>query len=253
MGRTMRVLLVLAPVIVGALAMLFVPPISQDQAYHAFTDSRPLWGIPNFGDVVSNLGFVLVGLAGVMGVGRFRLNDPRERAMWAIHFAAQLLTGLGSAYYHAAPDDARLVWDRLPLTAVIMSLVAIAVSERISLKAGWRLLAPLLVTGVASIVLWRATGDLRLYGLVQFGSILFLLLGICLFPPSYTLGIGYGAAIGLYAAAKACELFDAAIFEALGRAVSGHTLKHVLAGAAGAALLVMLIGRESRRRDSPPT
>ena len=232
----------LAPVAAGAAAMLFVPPIAQDQTYHRFADARTWLGIPRFGDVASNLPFLLVGIAGLVLLPRFRLLDPRERWMWGIHFACHLLTGLGSAWYHASPDDARLVWDRLPLTGVIMSLVAIVASERVSVSAGWRLLGPLLMTGIASIFMWSASGDLRLYALVQFGPMLCLPLAILLFAPRYTLGAGYGGAIGFYAVAKACELLDRPIFEAIG-AVSGHTLKHLLAGAAGAALLIMVARR----------
>ncbi len=238
-----RILLVLAPVIGGVVAMGFVPPIAQDQSYHRFADSRPWMGIPNFGDVVSNLPFVAVGIAGLVLLPRLRLLDPRERWMWGVHFAANLLTGVGSAWYHAAPDDARLAWDRLPLTGVIMSLVAIVGAERISVRAGWRLFGPLLGAGVASIVLWRATGDLRLYALVQYGPMLCLPIAMLLFPPRYTMGAGYGWAIGLYAAAKLCEVLDRPIFEALGGAVSGHTFKHLLAGAAAAALLLMAAAR----------
>ena len=232
----------LAPVAAGVVAMMFVPPIAQDQAYHQFADTRAWLGIPRFADVASNLPFVLVGIAGLALLPRFRLLDPRERWMWGVHFACHLLTGLGSAWYHAAPDDARLVWDRLPLTGVIMSLAAIVASERVGVTAGWRLLGPLLATGVASMLLWRATGDLRLYALVQFGPMICLPLAILLLPPRYTRGAGYGWAIGLYAAAKACEILDRPIFEAVG-AVSGHTLKHLLAGVAAAALLVMAARR----------
>ena len=243
MSRTARILLVMAPALAGAIAMAFVPAIEQDQVYHRFKDTLPYWGIPNFRDVVSNLGFFLVGLIGLLSVGSFRLLDPRERMMWAVQFAAHLLTGLGSAYYHAAPGDARLVWDRLPLTAVIMSLVAIVSAERISLKAGWRLLGPLLAVGAGSIMVWAATGDLRLYGLVQFGPMLCLPLMLVLFPPRYTLGSGYAAALALYAIAKTCELLDGEIYRALNGWASGHTLKHVVAGLATAALLLMAAAR----------
>lgn len=250
MSRSAKILVILAPVVAGGLAMFFVPPIAQDQAYHEFADARPWLGIPNFGDVVSNLPFLLAGLAGLALLPRFQLLDPRERWLWGVHFAAHFLTGLGSIWYHASPDDAHLVWDRLPLTGVIMSLAAIVIAERVGLKAGWRLFGPLLVAGVASIVLWRATGDLRPYALVQFGPMVCLPIAILLFPPRYTLGAGYGWAIGLYAVAKACEMLDRPIFEGLGGAMSGHTIKHLLAGGAAAALLGMAARRKPLRDDS---
>jgi hypothetical protein len=242
MTRAFRIQLVLAPAAAGALAMFFVPAIAQDQGYHNFADGRPWLGLPNFADVASNLPFVIVGVLGLAGLRSFPLIDVRERWMWGVHFASQLLTGLGSAWYHARPDDARLLWDRLPLTGVIMSLAAIVIAERISLRAGWRLFAPLLAVGTASMALWGISGDLRLYALVQFAPMLCLPVAILLFPPRYSGGSGYGWAIGLYAAAKGCELLDRPIFDAVG-AASGHTLKHLLAGAAMGAILVMVRAR----------
>jgi hypothetical protein len=64
-------------------------------------------------------------------------------------FCGLILTAAGSAYYHLAPDNARLVWDRLPMTMVFMSLVAAIVMERIDLRAGLVLLPILLLVGAA--------------------------------------------------------------------------------------------------------
>ena len=40
-----------------ALIFLLLPRIPQPEAYHLFADRRNLLGIPNFGDVASNLPF----------------------------------------------------------------------------------------------------------------------------------------------------------------------------------------------------
>jgi hypothetical protein len=122
---------------------------------------------------------------------------------------------------------------------VIMSLVATVIAERVDARTGWRLFFPLLLFGAASIAHWAATGDLRLYAVVQFGAILTIPLAIYLFDRAYTRTGAYLAALGFYAAAKVGEEWDRAIFAATGGAVSGHTLKHVLAGAAMASILVM--------------
>lgn len=55
-------------------------------------------------------------------------------------FLGLALTGFGSAYYHLAPDSARLIWDRLPLTLVFMAILAATVVERISVTVGFLLL-----------------------------------------------------------------------------------------------------------------
>ena len=50
----------------GSLAfVLAMQPIAQDQAYHDFADRGQFLGIPNFFAVISNIPFLLVGIAGL--------------------------------------------------------------------------------------------------------------------------------------------------------------------------------------------
>jgi hypothetical protein len=51
-----------------ALGLLLSPRIGQPQSYHQFADQRTLLGIPHFFDVLSNLGFLVVGLWGAVFV-----------------------------------------------------------------------------------------------------------------------------------------------------------------------------------------
>ena len=51
---------------VSLAALLLVPPIPQDQSYYQFADQRTIFGIPNFGNVVSNPPFLAVGAAGLL-------------------------------------------------------------------------------------------------------------------------------------------------------------------------------------------
>ena len=250
--RQFRVGIALASVVAVAAIAALAPPIAQPEAYHAFADQRTLWGVPNFFDVTSNLAFLAVGLAGlhftIWGV-RARsgaaFQDSSERLAWGSLFAATALTCFGSAYYHLAPDSARLAWDRLPMAIGFMALVAAVVSERISATAGRRMLAPLCVLGAASVWYWRwsaAMGfeNLNPYIAVQFGSALIVLLVLALFPARFDRGGNYLVAVGLYALAKVAELLDDKIFAATGGVVSGHTIKHLLAAAAIFWLLRML-------------
>ena len=107
--------------------MLSQTPFGQDQNYHDFADKRGLLGIPNFGDVASNLLFFLVGLAGVKlcidkSLGRL------EKA-WFVMFAGIALVGIASAYYHWDPNDYTLVWDRMSLTVGFMGLFVAILGE----------------------------------------------------------------------------------------------------------------------------
>ena len=146
-------------------------------------------------------------------------------------FLGIALTGFGSSYYHWDPNDRTLFWDRLPMALSFMAILAIVIGERIDATAGAKLLWPLVAIGVISLLLWRWTGDLRLYAWVQFFPIIALAVLLVRFPPLYT-GTSYWiVAAALYALAKLFEFYDPAIYS-LGFIISGHTLKHFAAAAA---------------------
>jgi len=82
---------ILFTVLVVLLFLILMPPLPQDQSYHAFADRCTLLGIPNFWDVVSNLPFAVVGLIGLL-----TFHDFAARIVFLGIFA----TAFGSAYYH---------------------------------------------------------------------------------------------------------------------------------------------------------
>jgi hypothetical protein len=51
---------------VAGFAFFLLPRIPQPQAYHMFADRRRFLGIPNFGDVVSNIPFAVIGICGLL-------------------------------------------------------------------------------------------------------------------------------------------------------------------------------------------
>jgi hypothetical protein len=125
------------------------------------------------------------------------------------------------------------------MTLCFMAILAIVIEERVGAKAGSVLLWPLVAIGLFSLVLWRWTGDLRLYVWVQFFPCLALPLMFVLFPPLYT-GTSYWFIVAaLYALAKLFEFYDNAIYS-VGSILSGHTLKHLAAAAACFAILKYL-------------
>lgn len=223
-----RVLIFLILMAASFAGLLLLPPIAQDQNYHAFADQRILFGIPNFWNVVSNIPFAAIG---AVGLWQFR-RDPAINML----FLGILLTGFGSAYYHFDPNDQTLFWDRLPMAISFMAILAIAIEERVDERVGAILLWPLITVGVFSLLLWRWTGDLRLYGWVQFFPCLALPLLFLLCPPKYSATSYWLVAAALYALAKLFEFYDNAIFS-VGYILSGHTLKHIAAAAACVAVL----------------
>src|SRR5262245_48143592 len=237
MTRRARLGLLWAMLGSSVLVALLSAPIPQDPTYHRFADTRVMWGIPNALNVLSNVVFVLVGTLGLWSVWPGRSAGPvyfQSAGEWwpyGVFFGGFALTGLGSAYYHLAPGNETLVWDRLPLAITLMGLFAATIVERISLKAGLVLLGPLVLIGIASVLWWaagerRGTGDLRLYALVQFFPMLAVPLMALLFPSRYTRGADLVVGVVIYGLAKGCELLDARRFTH-GGVVSAHRLRPV--------------------------
>lgn len=226
-------------------------PVVQNLAYNHFADTRSFLGIPYFLDVVSNIPYLIIGLAGLDFLRR--KSDPRFKAAFAdpseawhyrVFFLGVALISFGSAYYHLVPGDNRLVWDRLPMTITFMSWLSATIGERINRSAGLRLLPALVGVGIYSIVRWhvtelRGSGDLRAYIDVQYLSLMAIPLLSVLFPSRYTRSRTVFVVFAVYLAAKAFELLDAQIY-ALGHIVSGHTLKHLTAAVGAYLILDML-------------
>ena len=148
---TMRTRLIVVFTLLCIVAALLLPAVPQSLEYHHFADRRHLLGIANFLDVASNLGFLIVGVAGLVIVfgERARFEFGSERWPYTVFFLGALLTALGSGYYHLAPDNESLFWDRLPMTIAFMGLVSSQIADRIHLRAGVLLLIPMLLLGAA--------------------------------------------------------------------------------------------------------
>ncbi len=250
------------------LALFLEPPVPLGAHYHDFADKRTLLGIRNCWDVLSNIPFMIAGALGLLwlfsAAAKRAFLESRERVPYVVFFLGVLLTGFGSYWYHLRPDNSRLPWDLLPMTCSFLSLVVAQIMERISLRLAFALYAPLLLAGLASVGYWYLTeaaghGDYRFYLFVQFFSPVVLAAVIALFPPRYT-GLRYLVeAFGMFVAAKLLETFDFQVFAAT-RQVSGHALKHIIAGIACYWILRMLQMRrpvvpaqDDARRNSQTT
>jgi len=234
--------------VVLLVAASIAPAVQQPSAYHALADVRSWRVVPNAANVLSNLAFVICGGAIVVGLTRpaGRALGGVTRTSLVITAAGVLFTAWGSAHYHWQPDDATLFWDRLPMTLAFAGVTGIVLAQRVSLRAARVAVPLLLLLGPASVVYWRQSGNVLPYALVQVG----LMVGLMLIVVSIRRRddpFPWAWLIAGYAAAKLGETFDAVIFDATGRVVSGHTLKHLLAAAAVGALAWPLF----RRRFGP--
>ena len=132
------------------------------------------------------------------------------------------------------------------MTIAFMAILSNVIGETIG-EAPPVLVITLVSLGVLSVFYWKVTDDLRPYALVQFYSLALLPLLMLLFPSRYTGALpDYMLALLFYVAAKVTEAKDKLIFKATGNRVSGHTIKHLLAGVATALASMMLVRRVPR-------
>ena len=238
--------MIVAAIIAIVAVFLLVPAIPQDPAYHNFSDTRFILGVDNFWNVASNLPFLLVGAAGLIYVYRYAdaVCLSGLEIAYGVFFAGVLLTAFGSGYYHFAPANDTLVWDRLPMTIGFAGLFSVIVGEYISLRRARLLLIPLLVVGFASVGYWawtedRGVGDLRLYAIVQFLPMLLIPVILLSHRPVIGSARYFWLMLAFYFIAKVFEQLDAAIFSA-GNFISGHSLKHLSSAMTPATLLYAL-------------
>jgi hypothetical protein len=222
-------------------------PIPQPADYHAFADARPWLGVPNFQNVASNAPFLLVGAMGLAALRRATSLDASLRRAYAAFFVAVAAVAFGSGWYHLAPTNESLFWDRLPMSLAFGAICAALVGETLSPDLGRALLAPLVAVSAGTVVWWRVTeelgrGDLRPYVLAQSLPLIWIVALVAPKPRRADGTRDYALLVAWYAAAKLLEEFDVEVYRATGEAVSGHALKH-LAAAAGAGQLVHMLRR----------
>jgi hypothetical protein len=232
-------LLILVPAL-SLIGFFSSESIPQDPTYHNFADQRVVAGIPNFANVASNIPFLAVGALGLV----LCLRRRGSSAPWTAFFVGIALVCFGSGYYHLLPQNATLVWDRLPITLAFMGLFVALLSEHIDESLGRLLLVPALAVGAASVGWWRYADDLRFYFWVQFTPLLVIPVLLALFSSKYTHRVYLLYGVGSYVLAKIAEIYDQELFALTSNFISGHSVKHILA--ALAALFVYLMLRQRR-------
>lgn len=244
---------------------IMLPPVSQPADYHQFADQRSFFDTPNFYNVVSNLAILLSGVAGLL----FLFNSYRSPAQkvflsrteywpYLILFLSVAASALGSIFYHWIPDNAYLLWDRLPIAAGITALLAATLVERVSPAVGLWSLPFLTILGILSVLYWHWTeqqgiGNLNFYIVTQFYSIVLIVLLSMQYPSRYTHSKDIYQVIVLYAVAKMTELLDMPIYNLTGHFISGHTVKHLLVAWVVYRIVRMLQKREflSEKQSAP--
>ena len=177
--------------------------IKKQIAYNNFVDCRTCYNIKNYYNVISNLIFVIGGL--------YHINSDILLCIFSI------LVCIGSSYYHYNPNMNTLLYDRLPMLLSFVYLILL----RIELNLFEQII--IVFYSIYSILKWKLLLDLVPYATIQLTMIIYWLIF-----PSYNMQY----AIIFYIMAKICEDYDYKIYILTNKIISGHTIKHILAGLA---------------------
>ena len=235
---------------IGVLIML--DPIPQDLEYHDFADKRNFLGIPNFWDVMSNVPMFFLGAYGLyLSLRNYSRRPDFVSKLIPLILCIGIFTAcFGSAYYHWAPDNNRLVWDRLPMTLMFMPIFSLLIYDFIGKKEGQIAFYILVPLGIFSVFYWQYTestgqGDLRFYIFVQFFPMLIAPFILWLFYKKVNYVKYIIFILVWYVVAKISELFDDAIFDFLGF-WSGHTIKHFVGAISLFYILKLIVAWEEK-------
>lgn len=222
----------------GALLALALwgPVVTLPAHYHDFADQRGWPWLPHAMDVLSNLAFAVAGLLGMVRVRKAGGEGARlwsvQRQMVVLFLVGLVLTAVGSGWYHWRPDDAGLKLDRLGMVVAFAGLLGLLTAGRVSERAA-RVMA-LLVLVAGSVSAWTAQAHLNQtpWVVVQFGGTAIMVFMARLRARDGALPVRWMVVVLIYVLAKALEQGDQVVFAWTGQLVSGHSLKHLIAGCA---------------------
>ncbi len=214
------------------LALALMSPVIRGPGFHRYADDRALLGVPNAGDVVSNLPFVVVGLAGLALVRR---AHGLPRALVALFFVSVAGIGLGSAAYHAAPGDVTLALDWMPIVLTLAFLVSLLLADRVDRRTGTLAAVVLPAIAIGAVLWWwggggTAGGDMRWYAGLQLSMVVAVPVIVAMYPRGRLAARYLLLGVACFVLARLTNAADASLLATTG--VSGHSLKHVVAAAA---------------------
>jgi len=236
-----------AALLLYALLRAVAGPLPQWPEYHDFADTRRLGPIPRAGDVLTNLAILAAGLW-AFSLRRRMAVTRAEQPAYRLLVLGAILTAFGSAYYHWEPSNARLVWDRAPMAVLATGAVALVLSDRMAPALGRAALWPVGLLAGAGVALWGITealghGDLWLYLVVRVGAGVGTLALLLTCRSRHTAAGFVWAAVACDGLETLTEHLDWPIWRATAGVLSGHNLKHVLAGGVIACLAAWLLHR----------
>jgi hypothetical protein len=246
---------ILVAVLLALLLRVLFGPRPCPPNYHKFIDARILFGlIPHAGDVLTNLAIIAAGLFG-WTLRRRMVITTEENNATALLIGGTVLMGLGSTYYHWAPTNATLVWDRIPMMLTILPALALMFADRVHPMYCRHALWPMTIYAIATVFYWgwleaMGRGDELPYGVVRYGAPLLIAYLLAARPARYSSAGWMISAIVLQIPVFLFEHCDRQVWDATGKIVSGHNLKHIFVGLSMACVFTWLGVRVAHAQPS---
>ena len=191
---------------------LITQEIPLPQEYHNFADKRIFLGIPNTMDVISNIAILIPAL--------YLLTFKKRTIKSNLLIIHLILLALASSYYHINPSNQTLFWDILMIaTTYIIVLIMFSNTNY-----------------------WKYSDDLRLYLIILIGVLLYLILK---YYKNKNLRNYLYIIVIMNILFRFTEHNDHEIYEFTNDQISGHTLKHIIAGI-GIFYVIQLLQKDNK-------
>jgi hypothetical protein len=236
-----------AAILISVIFIAALAPITQSLEYHQFAEQRVIGSIPHFGDVLSNLAFIILGVLLLVESTNWNYVEiyRGQKTLFKSLAYSSIILGFGSGYYHWAPTNYTLAWDRATMVlgfAVIFydSCVRYDIFSKKGILQG-TFITSILFLG--TVIFWMISSRLEPYVFVQFFT-MFILVVLAVknykeVPSKHLFNMFIW-----YALAKLFENQDKLIFAMSGNFISGHTLKHI-----AYALALYAFGKDMLKRQ----
>jgi len=182
--------------------------IPRAKDYHDFADKRPFFGIPNGLDILSNIAIALPVF--------YLISKEKKLSFLSINI---LLLAITSAYYHIEPSDKTIFLDMLFVVSVNTVVFSYFVNKEIGMLV--------YMLGILSVFYWKKYDDIRLY---EFLKISIPIYGIYMIHKNPRVSGYIFPMIILSLLIRYSEFNDKEIYKLTNETISGHTLKHIVAG-----------------------
>ena len=176
-----------------------------DPHYHNFADKK------KYTDILTNLPILIAGY--------YILSFQNQKLkILGIHV---ILLSIASTYYHIKPNNNTILVDLLTISLISALLIMYLLDIQNN-----HIKILLYLSGIASVLYWKCTGNLLPYSILWL-SVIFLLLYVY-----YDTEYRYESLliVILIVIIRLVEIYDKQIYKLTNNILSGHSLKHILAG-----------------------